>query len=234
MLLLKKEPRSRSKEDIKFLHHHLSGYLKKLIFSNAPAKIDPLATMKKDKEPAQAHQKMYKAWRDDKYGAQVKDQIILDILKGTLKVQAIPRGERTLNCGDVLQQICIIAKGNAVLRIPYDNDRKEMTVKEYFQYIKNDFIDENPVASVSKPSFKCANKNVMIDYNPELAEIKEIKEVYRNKEMQRLREEKNRLVNDLIAVGTGVGAVMVEESLPPLQKAASTVQKARSSRAAEL
>ena len=74
----------------------------------------------------------------------------------------------------------------------------------------------------------------MIDYNTELAEVREIKEVYRNKEIQRLREEKNKIVNDLIAVGTGVGTIKTEEGQPHHRKAADAASKTQSGRAAAL
>ena len=137
-----------------------------------------------------------------KYTEQFKEQVILEVLKNSMKVSMIPVGERFIKPGDVSTSIVVILKGNALVRIPYDNIKTRMTIRRYFQYLIDDHTEQDPLAVVLRPNFKTPNQDIMFDYNEGLKEIIEIKEVYRKKEAQRIQEEKNRLMNDLYAQKT--------------------------------
>ena len=60
------------------------------------------------------------------------EQIIIDVLRHSMKVKTIQAGDRIINPGDVSTSINIVLKGNALVRIPYDNIKTKMTVKKYF------------------------------------------------------------------------------------------------------
>lgn len=69
--MLKKEPRARSKEDLKALEGYLTEYLKKVLF-------DPLSSGEQ-----------YKKFTD-----QQQEMIIQEILRNSVKLHSIPFGQR--------------------------------------------------------------------------------------------------------------------------------------------
>lgn len=118
MRLLAKEPRSRSKEDIKLLQAFLHPMLKKLLFETT------VTSESGEKRPLPRH-----------FPEAADDAIIADLLRSTLRIQSVPAGERLINYGEQVDGILVVLRGQAVIRVPYDKLTKRMSLRHYFQYV---------------------------------------------------------------------------------------------------
>ena len=83
MKILSKEPRTRNREELKYMHGFLHDYVEEILFQNCK----------------------------NKYTDNQKDQIIVDLFKTSLRLVNYNKGHRFINFNQVQNQICIILKG---------------------------------------------------------------------------------------------------------------------------
>lgn len=91
----------------------------------------------------------------------------------------------------------MVIKGQALVRIPYDNLKKRMTVRQYFQYIYNNYETDDPLELKGM-----TNPNILVDYNLGNANVSKIKQEFNHKETFIKREEQNRKVNQMFNENT--------------------------------
>jgi hypothetical protein len=87
-------------------------------------------------------------------------------------MEYVPKGKRFVKEGgsEGSEQIIIILKGNALVRIPQDNVRISMKVGEYFAALSD------------------MKSNIMIDYNTDKKDVLKMKEEIKAKEHQEMKE----------------------------------------------
>ena len=48
---------------------------------------------------------------------------------------------------DNISKIEIVLKGNCLIRIPYDNLKRKMTIRQYLQYIQDNKSNNDPLST---------------------------------------------------------------------------------------
>lgn len=141
--LLLKEPRSRSKEDLKVLQGFLFDYLRDVLFGRA-------GHGSEERHPGAG------------LTENSMNSIVLDLLKTTVKLVAVPVDQRLAEYDKPLENAYIVLKGQGLVRIPYDGVQRTMTVRKYLNYLYQ--LPANTVDPVHV-MIKTKNPNIVIDYN---------------------------------------------------------------------
>ena len=86
----------------------------------------------------------------------------MDLLRNSLRIQAVEKGQRIANYGEMMNKILIVFRGQAMIRIPFDNLSKRMILKHYYEYVHS--LAPGSEDPMEKGKGK-QNQNVIKDYN---------------------------------------------------------------------
>lgn len=161
--LLTRDPKTRSKEDLKILMGFLFDYFRKVLFNS-------------DKET-----------QNKNYSDAVIEQIVMDLFRTTVRLQTFQFGEIVANYNQPLDFIGMVLRGNCIVKIPYDKVSKTMTIKEYFRYI----YCLSAQATVELDGQYSVNRCIITDYNCNHPKVIEIQEKKKELEQEKLKAMKD-------------------------------------------
>lgn len=129
-----------------------------------------------------------------KYTDAQQDHLVQELLKNTVRIQSIPFGKRFAEYGQTSDEIMIVLKGQALVKIPFDKFHKQMSVKDYLSFVREGGGEEDPDVLGELP----ANQNIIHDYNLQNPLVLAFHQEKQNQESFRDKEFKNYEVTKLI------------------------------------